>query len=155
MLSSTIRRTIPHRALPLYLSTHSSPSQPSNPYSTQILSPDPPPIPTQENLPPEQAKDQPRWAKTPVAMVAPIRARAKPQRPFPVNESPRRLEEAYVRMLGPGAEHWLSEETRWLAVTHKSFDQGRRGFNDRLAYLGESMCFGWDNGGEMRLQRSG
>jgi len=31
---------------------------------------------------------------------------------------------------------WLSEETKWLAVTHKSFDQGKRGFNDRLSYLG-------------------
>ena len=32
----------------------------------------------------------------------------------------------------------LTEETKWLAVTHKSFDHGRRGFNDRLAYLGMS-----------------
>ena len=31
----------------------------------------------------------------------------------------------------------LSEETKWLAVTHKSFDHGRRGFNDRLAFLGK------------------
>lgn len=30
----------------------------------------------------------------------------------------------------------LSDEVKWLAVTHKSFDQGRRGFNDRLAFLG-------------------
>jgi large subunit ribosomal protein L15 len=30
----------------------------------------------------------------------------------------------------------LDEEAKWLAVTHKSFDHGRRGFNDRLAYLG-------------------
>jgi hypothetical protein len=30
----------------------------------------------------------------------------------------------------------LSDEVKWLAVTHKSFDHGRRGFNDRLAYLG-------------------
>lgn len=30
----------------------------------------------------------------------------------------------------------LSEEIKWLAVTHKSFDQGRRGYNDRLALLG-------------------
>ena len=32
----------------------------------------------------------------------------------------------------------LEEEIKWLAVTHKSFDHGRRGFNDRLAFLGES-----------------
>lgn len=30
----------------------------------------------------------------------------------------------------------LSEETKWLAVTNKSFDAGRRGFNDRLAFFG-------------------
>jgi large subunit ribosomal protein L15 len=30
----------------------------------------------------------------------------------------------------------LSEEVKWLAITHKSFDQGRRGFNDRLANMG-------------------
>ena len=30
----------------------------------------------------------------------------------------------------------LTEEVKWLAVTHKSFDHGKRGYNDRLAYLG-------------------
>lgn len=30
----------------------------------------------------------------------------------------------------------LTDEVKWLAVTHKSFDHGRRGFNDRLAFLG-------------------
>jgi len=30
----------------------------------------------------------------------------------------------------------LTEEVKWLAVTHKSFDQGRRGYNDRLAFFG-------------------
>jgi len=39
-------------------------------------------------------------------------------------------------MLGEGGEKVLSEEVKWLAVTHKSFDQGRRGFNDRLAFVG-------------------
>lgn len=33
----------------------------------------------------------------------------------------------------------LSDETKWLAVTHKSFDHGRRGFNDRLAFLGRQI----------------
>jgi large subunit ribosomal protein L15 len=28
---------------------------------------------------------------------------------------------------------------QWLAITHKSFDHGRRGFNDRLAFLGKRM----------------
>jgi large subunit ribosomal protein L15 len=30
----------------------------------------------------------------------------------------------------------LKEETKWLAVTHKTFDQGKRGFNERLAFYG-------------------
>lgn len=30
----------------------------------------------------------------------------------------------------------LTEDVKWLAVTHKSYDHGRRGFNDRLAFLG-------------------
>lgn len=32
----------------------------------------------------------------------------------------------------------LTDEVKWLCVTHKSFDQGRRGFNERLAFLGKS-----------------
>lgn len=39
-------------------------------------------------------------------------------------------------MLGEDGDKMLSEEVKWLAVTHKSFDQGRRGFNDRLAFVG-------------------
>jgi len=40
---------------------------------------------------------------------------------------------------------WSYECTRadtikqWLALTHKSFDHGRRGFNDRLAFLGKRI----------------
>lgn len=60
---------------------------------------------------------------------------------FKVNEDPKRLDDAYVRMLGPGGDKVLNDEAKWLAVTHKSFDHGRRGFNDRLAYLG--AC--WDD----------
>ena len=56
---------------------------------------------------------------------------------FPVNQEPKVLDEFYARMLGKDGEKVLSEEVKWLAVTHKSFDQGRRGFNDRLAYLGQ------------------
>ncbi len=28
---------------------------------------------------------------------------------------------------------------QWLAITHKSFDHARRGFNDRLAFLGKRI----------------
>jgi large subunit ribosomal protein L15 len=52
------------------------------------------------------------------------------------NDDPKKLNDFYNRMLGPGGESLLSEETKWLAVTHKSFDQGRRGFNDKMSYFG-------------------
>lgn len=53
-----------------------------------------------------------------------------------VNNDPKKLDEVYERLLGQGGSRLLPEELKWLAVTHKSFDQGRRGFNDRLALLG-------------------
>jgi large subunit ribosomal protein L15 len=56
------------------------------------------------------------------------------------NSDPALLDNFYVRFLGRGGDHMLTEEVKWLAITHKSFDQGRRGFNDRLAILG--MCSG-------------
>ncbi|KAK7189835.1 uncharacterized protein CC84DRAFT_1094804 [Paraphaeosphaeria sporulosa] len=87
-----------------------------------------------------EAAARPRWQQTPPRMVAPYRVRPKPQGPeFKVNEDPRRLDEVYSRMLGPGGDKVLSEEVKWLAVTHKSFDHGKRGFNDRLAYLGRRI----------------
>lgn len=80
----------------------------------------------------------PRWAHTPPAMVAPVRTRPrKPNwKPFPVNDDPAKLDAMYTRFLGRTGPKMLSDETKWLAVTHKSFDHGRRGFNDRLSYLG-------------------
>ena len=70
-------------------------------------------------------------------MMAPVRSRAKPARnEFEVNENPQRLDQVYKQILGSGGEKLLTEEVKWLAVTHKSYDHGRRGFNDRLAFLG-------------------
>ncbi|KAF2651273.1 hypothetical protein K491DRAFT_696597 [Lophiostoma macrostomum CBS 122681] len=87
-----------------------------------------------------KAAERPRWQQTPARMVAPFRVRPLPQGPaFEVNEDPRKLDEAYMRMLGRDGEKMLTEEVKWLAVTHKSFDHGRRGFNDRLAYLGRRI----------------
>jgi large subunit ribosomal protein L15 len=57
---------------------------------------------------------------------------------FSVNEDPAILDRFYIRILGKDGDKLLSDEIKWLAVTHKSFDQGRRGFNDRLAFLGMS-----------------
>ena len=53
-----------------------------------------------------------------------------------VNNDPEQLDAMYDRLLGQGGREMLPEEVKWLAVTHKSFDQGRRGFNDKLALLG-------------------
>jgi large subunit ribosomal protein L15 len=57
-----------------------------------------------------------------------------------VNNDPARLDDMYNRLLGPGGSKMLPEELKWLAVTHKSFDQGRRGFNDKLALMGTFPC---------------
>ncbi|QDS68778.1 hypothetical protein FKW77_005542 [Venturia effusa] len=84
--------------------------------------------------------DRPRWQQTPRGMTMPIRVRPKQKNnEFQCNSDPRMLDEMYIRFFGEGGEAWLSEETKWLAVTHKSFDQGRRGFNDRLSYLGKRI----------------
>lgn len=81
-------------------------------------------------------------------MTAPIKHRAVGKPPkdprfhWKVNSDPEVLNQMYNKFLGPGGEYMLTEEVKWLAVTHKSFDQGRRGYNDRLAFLGEMMgCF--------------
>ncbi len=53
----------------------------------------------------------------------------------------------YNRHLGREGEEMLPEEIKWLAVTHKSFDYGRRGFNTKLAYFGrlqQSSSARWD-----------
>ncbi|ERF68723.1 hypothetical protein EPUS_07141 [Endocarpon pusillum Z07020] len=73
-------------------------------------------------------------------MAAPVRSRL-PRREaiWKVNDDPRKLDSFYVQFLGPGGDSILTDETKWLAVTHKSFDHGRRGFNDRLSYLGKRI----------------
>lgn len=88
-----------------------------------------------------EAQPRPRWSQTPPAMKAPIRSRAKSPnstKPIPVNDSPQKLDQAYARFFG-SEELSLSEETKWLAMTHKSFDFGRRGYNDRLAFFGQYL----------------
>jgi len=59
--------------------------------------------------------------------------------PMKINSDPKRLDQVYIRFLGEGGEKVLNEETKWLAVTHKSFDHGRRGFNDRLSFIGKRI----------------
>ena len=97
---------------------------------------------------PEQTPDasgheqKPRWSYTPPMAKAPFSLRIGSKRPeFPVNSDPKLLDQFYVTMLGNDGDKLLSEEVKWLAVTHKSFDQGRRGFNDRLAFLGKHKAY--------------
>lgn len=84
---------------------------------------------------------RPRWSYTPEAMIGPhgfsLNKIKVPSRAiWHVNNDPAKLDEFYDRFLGLHGQRMLPEETKWLAVTHKSFDYGRRGFNTRLAYFG-------------------
>lgn len=89
-------------------------------------------------------------------MKAPFHPRIKdPTKAYTVNEDPTLLNAMYTKLLGRGGENALSDEVKWLAVTHKSFDQGRRGFNDRLAFLGKPCPVPMDGSGwraHMRLR---
>ncbi len=96
-------------------------------FATRLLSSSPTPV------------DAPRrrWEAPPPRMTAPLRSKPPVEgNEFAVNESQKALDEAYERVLGEGGDKMLTEEVKWLAVTHKSFDHGRRGYNDRLAFLG-------------------
>ena len=94
----------------------------------------------------ESSREQhtPRWAATPARMAMPVRARPGPRQrqsaPFVVNKDPELLDTAYTSFLGKNGDTILPEEIKWLAVTHKSFDHARRGFNDKLAFLGKTLC---------------
>jgi large subunit ribosomal protein L15 len=83
--------------------------------------------------------ERPRWSYTPERMKAPFPARPRnPDMAWECNNDPVKLDQFYEKFLGRGGDSVLSEEIKWLAITHKSFDQGRRGFNDRLAFFGMS-----------------
>ncbi|ELQ33159.1 RNase III domain-containing protein [Pyricularia oryzae Y34] len=79
----------------------------------------------------------PRWAKTPERMksTVPLGEMRNPSNRqfYQVNESQARLDQFYNSFLGRDGEMMLGDEAKWLSVTHKSYDQGRRGFNSRLA----------------------
>jgi len=96
--------------------------------------------------------DRPRWQQTPRAMAMPVRTRLQ-ARPRPTEEEiegisdpteiarrkEKRLNDAYSKILGQGGDTMLPKEVKWIAITHKSYDHGRQGSNDRLAFLGESL----------------
>ena len=98
--------------------------------------------PLTEYLPqqPKYPQERPRWQQTPPRMTAPYRSKPPVMdNEFEVNEDPVRLNRVYENVLGRGGDRMLTEEVKWLAVTHKSFDHGRRGYNDRLSFLGTIM----------------
>lgn len=73
-------------------------------------------------------------------MMAPFPHRIKdPKKAYEVNEDPVQVDQMYISLLGRKGDEMLTDEIKWLAITHKSFDQGRRGFNDRLAFFGENI----------------
>ena len=81
--------------------------------------------------------ERPRWSYTPENMKAPFPTKIKdPEMAWECNSDPKRLDQFYIKFLGRGGDTVLTEEVKWLAITHKSYDQGRRGFNDRLAFFG-------------------
>lgn len=88
------------------------------------------------------ADSRPRWSFTPPLTKAPF-SLSRPKDPrrseWKSNEDPVVLDRFYETFLGPKGPEMLPEELKWQAITHKSFDQGRRGFNDRLAYIGMSF----------------
>jgi len=87
-----------------------------------------------------EEQERPRWQHTPRDMVAPVRLKTyKPENEYRVNQDPKRLDQVYEQVLGHGGSKMLTEDVKWLAVTHKSFDQGRRGYNDRLAFFGKRI----------------
>ncbi|CCU79081.1 RNase III domain-containing protein [Blumeria hordei DH14] len=87
-----------------------------------------------------ETNERPRWSHTPERMKMPYRVRlVDPEKKWECNSDPKRLDHFYIKLLGVGGDKMLPEEVKWLAVTHKSFEQGARGFNDRLAFLGRRL----------------
>ncbi|KAI0403167.1 RNase III domain-containing protein [Xylaria palmicola] len=103
------------------------------------------PFATSASRPADQTAEAPRYSFTPPRMKAPFSPHLRKTSyaeatKWHVNEDPKALDYALSTFLGRGGDRLLPDELKWLAVTHKSFDQGRRGFNDRLAFLGRQIC---------------
>ncbi|PNS21129.1 hypothetical protein CAC42_3467 [Sphaceloma murrayae] len=97
-----------------------------------------------DDFPDAPPSESPRYASEPPQppgqIRMPFRLRPLPaQPPFRVNTSSNRLAEAYAQFLGRGGDLLLPSDLKWLAITHKSFDHGWQGNNDRLAFLGKRI----------------
>ena len=80
---------------------------------------------------------QERFQNTRPQPRAPISHRVRKE--FIVNDDPRVLDAMYLKLFGK--DMGLSEDVKWQAVTHKSFDHGRQPFNSKLKFLG--MVLSW------------
>ncbi|SMQ53712.1 unnamed protein product [Zymoseptoria tritici ST99CH_1A5] len=102
-------------------------------------------LPSAADLPPHRDNDQPRWKSTPPAMKMPVRLRPEPSQPvWVINRDEEKVNAVFDAFLGPLAgkqkgRELLDEETKWLTLTHKSFEHGRQGFNARLSFLGRRI----------------
>ncbi|KAK0609595.1 ribonuclease-III-like-domain-containing protein [Bombardia bombarda] len=96
-----------------------------------------------EKEPTSERSSKPRWSYTPEGMKGPgfsINVVKDPRRKiWVVNEDPAALDVMYQRLLGTEGNRLLPDEIKWLAITHKSFDFGRRGNNTRLGYFGRQV----------------
>ncbi|CAF9903261.1 MAG: hypothetical protein GOMPHAMPRED_000159 [Gomphillus americanus] len=81
-----------------------------------------------------------RWSYTPERLRAPVPMTFhNKDKQWSVNESSKVLDDFYTKLLGEGGDTVLTDEVKWLAVTHKTFEQGKRGYNDRLGFLGKRI----------------
>lgn len=73
-------------------------------------------------------------------MTAPFPSKARNRNDdYPCNEDPELLDNVLEAVVGTsvrGTDFFLEEEIKWLAVTHKSYQHGTVGMNDRMALLG-------------------
>lgn len=87
-----------------------------------------------------RTQEHPRWQATPPRMTAPVRSKPPVfNNHYRVNESQELLDKVFDNVLGRNGHRLLPEEVMWLCVTHKGFDHGRRGYNDRLAFFGRRI----------------
>jgi large subunit ribosomal protein L15 len=104
---------------------------PETPEFTRTVSRPPP------NAPVTPRVTIPRWKAAPAGLHLPFKIRNADGKPaWRCNDDALLLNRMYVRLLGSRGPTLLKDETKWLAVTHKTFDQGKRGFNERLAFYG-------------------
>ena len=123
-IARPVRKTNKHKCF-----FETSPSRRTSPFLRQFTT-----TRTHQDEIATDGRQTPRWQRAPEKLTAPVLLR--PPSDWKVNEDPERLDQVFRNFLGPNGHEMLTDEVKWLAVTHKSFDHGKRGYNDRLAFLG-------------------